>query len=195
MSRLGTAREIERGRIRGSIKEAFVYSYEDLCLTDEEYPTRLAAFQEAKRRVAQQSESSDGTEARDGTKPRHEKIERPQPPRPIFMGCELGIKDRRLRWRHSPEKVEKWSPMFESVFAALGKTTSPASVAKCVGVLIWDHTIRSTPLIALSEEIDLLRRTAKQVGKNYKAWAWNNFEVGADDVQNLQSQWRRLKKE
>ena len=74
-----------------------------------------------------------------------------------FLGCRVNTAAGQFRWKHCPKKLEKWLAVF-------GRCPSTIKdVARIVGILIWDRSIRLRHLADISAMIDVLRDVSRTV--------------------------------
>ena len=83
---------------------------------------------------------------------------------PVYLGMQFTTtrRDRegntRTQWRHDPAKVSRWSDLTTLPVKLLHRT-----IARAVGVIIWDATISGRPLYQEATAINLLREVARSV--------------------------------
>lgn len=115
---------------------------------------------------------------------------------PVYLGMQFSStrRDRsgevRAQWRHDPKKIARWADLKD-----LPKEITHRTVARAIGVLIWDATISCRPLYEEMIAINILRavslsvRTA-QARKIPKAWdtvlpdAWEKYGEALQHVQD-----------
>lgn len=80
-----------------------------------------------------------------------------------------------LCWKHAEEKAQRWRALDDRLRGAGGDALTAREVARAVGVLVWDATVRGTPLLRLSGPIELLRKAAIAVAaaKGSVRHRWN----------------------
>jgi hypothetical protein len=101
----------------------------------------------------------------------------------LAIGCEKYHGRWRFVWRHSSEKAERWAPLVSEVVKR-----HALDVAKCVGVLLWDATVRLAPLCEQEFSIEILRKTAKAVAKEAKGWKATIVDLSMEEVTHLQEE-------
>ena len=76
-----------------------------------------------------------------------------------FLGVELDMTrpGQPFRWRHGPEKLKKWTDVFEQ------PPYSHRDVARISGILTWDCLIRDLPFCHISDAIGALRIASRNV--------------------------------
>ena len=74
-----------------------------------------------------------------------------------FLGVQMDFKnaDHPFRWRHAPEKLEKWTTCF------VNEPHTHRDVARIVGICVWDCVISNTPFSVIAEAIGALRHCSR----------------------------------
>ena len=74
-----------------------------------------------------------------------------------FLGLRINTAGALFRWKHCPKKLSKWLLVFGRL------PTSIKDVARIVGILIWDRSIRLKHLADISDMIDVLRDVSRTI--------------------------------
>ncbi len=81
-----------------------------------------------------------------------------RPNLPVYLGVEFSQEkvNKRyvLRWRHNAKKLDGWHNCLSTLIHPL---TTPRTVARWVGSLVWDSVVTFAPLHRISDIINLLR--------------------------------------
>jgi len=74
-----------------------------------------------------------------------------------FLGVEIDLRsaEHPFRWRHSPEKLDKWRKSF------LYEPHTHRDVARIVGICVWDCVICDIPFSDISDAIGALRHSSR----------------------------------
>ena len=93
---------------------------------------------------------------------------------PVHLGIQYGSAVRekvvQLLWRHDPRKLEKWTFL-------PAKTTTPSVVARGIGIILWDATVRCAPLCNYGAIIDILIEIAKNTAPTKMDWHSRPIDV------------------
>ena len=85
-------------------------------------------------------------------------------------------------WRHDPKKLEKWGTLNQNT------QQTPADVARCVGVILWNCAVHDVPLCSKFAVIDVLRQLGRFVAGDRRAWHRTSFPLSSADRDMLQQE-------